>query len=128
MKFDAPFTPGTFQRGVIVASTVDADVAKAQQPYKGMPFEITIDRMEPERVFAFRWHPFAVERGVDTRLSRRLWSSLLSRTSRMAPCSQSPNRASMGSRWHRRAKAFTANDQGWTMVVSLIEKHLAHAG
>jgi hypothetical protein len=25
----------------------------------------------------------------------------------------------------RRAQAFTANEQGWTMVVTLIEKHLA---
>ena len=49
VKFDGPFTPGALQRGVIVPTTVDADVAKAQQPYSGMPFEITIDRMEPER-------------------------------------------------------------------------------
>jgi hypothetical protein len=27
----------------------------------------------------------------------------------------------------RRAKAFTANEQGWAMVVKLVEKHLAHA-
>ena len=27
----------------------------------------------------------------------------------------------------RRAKAFTANEQGWGMVVHLIEEYLAHA-
>ncbi len=37
------------------AVAFDADVAKAQQKYAGMPFEMTIDRIEPERLFAFRW-------------------------------------------------------------------------
>jgi uncharacterized protein YndB with AHSA1/START domain len=27
--------------------------------------EIWIDRLEPERVFAYRWHPFAIQEGVD---------------------------------------------------------------
>jgi len=65
VKFDGPFTPGASMRGVIVPTTVNADVAKAQKEYEGMPFEITIDQMEPERQFSFRWHPFAVDRGVD---------------------------------------------------------------
>jgi uncharacterized protein YndB with AHSA1/START domain len=26
--------------------------------YEGMPFEIVIDRIEPERLFSFRWHPY----------------------------------------------------------------------
>ena len=30
-----------------------------------MPFEITIEKMEPERLFSFRWHPNAVERDAD---------------------------------------------------------------
>src|SRR5882672_12594337 len=47
VKFDGPFKPGVFQRGVIVPTGMDAEVAKAQQPYAGMPFEITVDRIEP---------------------------------------------------------------------------------
>ena len=65
MKFDGPFKPGACMRGVIVPTTVNAEVAKAQKPYEGMPFEITIEQMEPERLFSFRWHPFAIERDVD---------------------------------------------------------------
>jgi len=30
-----------------------------------MPVELTIDRIEPERLFSFRWHPFAIEKDVD---------------------------------------------------------------
>ena len=65
VKFDGPFTPGATIRGVIVTTKVNAEVAKAQKPYEGTPFEITIEQMEPERLFSFRWHPNAVERGVD---------------------------------------------------------------
>ena len=43
MRFDGPFTPGALMRGVIVPTTVDADVAKTQQAYEGKSFEITIE-------------------------------------------------------------------------------------
>src|SRR5881296_3870643 len=65
VKFDgARFSAGALVRGAIVPTKVDAEVANAQKPYEGMPFEITIDRIEPERLFSFRWHPYAIERGV----------------------------------------------------------------
>jgi uncharacterized protein YndB with AHSA1/START domain len=65
MKFDGPFAPGASMRAAIVPTTVDAEVAKAQKPHEGIPFEIAIERMEPERLFSFRWHPHAIEPGVD---------------------------------------------------------------
>ena len=65
MKFNGPFVPGKLMRGTIVPTKVNADVAKAQEKYEGMPVEITIDKMEPERLFSFRWHPYAIEPGVD---------------------------------------------------------------
>src|SRR5258706_8604143 len=65
VKFDGPFAPGARMRGVVVPTTVDPEVASAQKKYEGMPFEVTIEQMEPERLFSFRWHPYAVEPGVD---------------------------------------------------------------
>ena len=65
MKFDGPFAPGATMRGVIVPTRVNAKVAEAQKKYEGMAFEITIEQMEPERLFSFRWHPNAVEPGAD---------------------------------------------------------------
>jgi hypothetical protein len=46
--------PGACMRGVIVPTTVDADVADAQKKHEGMPSEITIEQMESERLFSFR--------------------------------------------------------------------------
>lgn len=127
MKFDSPFTPGARVRGTIVGTKVDAEVAKAQKEYEGIQFEITIDRMEPERLFSFRWHPSAVERGVDYSHEP---TTLIVFT--LEPVENGVMLTVTESGFdqiplERRAKAFTANEQGWGMVVKLIEKYLAKA-
>jgi uncharacterized protein YndB with AHSA1/START domain len=125
VKFDGPFIPGAPQRGVLVGTTVDAEVAKAQRVHADIPFEITIDRIEPERLFSFRWHPFAIERGVDysaepTTLIMFELEEVPEGT-RLTVSESGFDRIPLA----RRATAFTANDQGWTIVVTLIEKYLA---
>jgi uncharacterized protein YndB with AHSA1/START domain len=127
VRFDGPFAAGKPQRGVIVPTSVDAEVAKAQQPYAGMPFEITVERIEPERLFAFRWHPFAVEPGVDY---SREPTTLIVFTLEDAANGIMLTVTESGFDQiplERRAKAFAANEGGWTMVMKLIEKHLAQA-
>jgi len=124
MKFDGPFKPGATMRGVIVPTQVNADVAKHQKPYEGLPFEITIEKMEPERLFSFRWHPNAVEQGVDysgepTTLIEFVLEEVadgILLTVTESGFDQIP--------LARRAKAFTANEQGWGMVVKLLEEYL----
>jgi uncharacterized protein YndB with AHSA1/START domain len=127
MKFDGPFAPGASMRGVITPTTVDAEVAKAQKEYEGIPFEITIELMEPERLFSFRWHPYAVDRSVDYsaepttlvvfKLEEVADGIMLTVTE--SGFDQIP--------LARRAKAFTANEGGWNMVMKLIEQYLSHA-
>src|ERR1700758_1200285 len=65
IKFEGAFTPGARLRGTIVGTKVDAEIAQKQKQYEGTPFEITVDRVEPERLLSFRWHPNAIERGMD---------------------------------------------------------------
>src|SRR5690242_6528040 len=65
VAFEGPFTPGAHMTGKIVPTKADPEVAKSQKPYEGMPFDITVDRIEPKRLLSFRWHPFAVEKDVD---------------------------------------------------------------
>jgi uncharacterized protein YndB with AHSA1/START domain len=114
-------------RGVIVPTTVDAEVAKAQKEYEGLPFEIVIEQIEPERLFSFRWHPFAVERGVDYSAEpMTLVAFALEEVADgvMLTVTESGfDRIPLA----RRAKAFTANEEGWGMVVTLIGKYLARS-
>jgi uncharacterized protein YndB with AHSA1/START domain len=127
VKFNSPFTPGASMRGVIVTTTVNAEVAKAQKEYEGMPFEITIERIEPERLFSFRWHPFAVERGVD--YSAEPTTLIVFTLEEVADGVMLTVTESGFDRipLARRAKAFTANEGGWSMMVKLIEEYLAQA-
>ena len=125
MKFDGPFVPGAVMRGVIVGTKVNAEVAKAQKEYEGMSGEITIERIEPERLFSFRWHPFAVERGVDYSAEP---TTLIVFTLEETPDGVLLTVSESGFDQiplERRSKAFTANEQGWTMVLKLIEEYLA---
>lgn len=127
MKFDGPFVPGARMRGVIVPTKVNADVAKAQQKYEGISVEITIEKMEPERLFSFRWHPYAIEPGVDYSaepttlivfvLEQMKEGVMLTVTE--SGFDQIP--------LTRRAKAFTANEEGWGMVLKLIEEYFVRA-
>jgi uncharacterized protein YndB with AHSA1/START domain len=125
MNFDGPFVPGAVMRGVIVGTKVNAEVAKAQKEYEGMSGEITIERIEPERLFSFRWHPFAVERGVDYSAEP---TTLIVFTLEETPDGVLLTVTESGFDQiplERRSKAFTANEQGWTMALKLIEEYLA---
>jgi hypothetical protein len=81
----------------------------------------------PEHLFSFRWHPNAVEQGVDysaepTTLvvfSLEEVANGVMLTITESGFDQIPQ--------PRRAKAFSANEQGWSMVVNLIEQYFAKA-
>lgn len=125
VKFEGPFTAGKPVRGVIAPTTVDAEVAKAQQPYAGMPFEINIDRIDPEQLFSFRWHPFAIEQDVDySSEPTTLIAFTLEEVADgvvLTVTESGFNQIPLA----RRAKAFEMNEQGWGMQMKLIEKYLA---
>jgi len=127
MKFDGPFVQGARMRGVIVPTTVNAEVAKAQKEYEGLPFDIVVEQMEPGRLFSFRWHPFAVERDVDYSAEPTtfvVFSLKEVAGGVMLTVTESGfDRIPLA----RRAKAFTANEEGWGVMVKMIEEYLVKA-
>jgi uncharacterized protein YndB with AHSA1/START domain len=128
VKFDAPFKPGASMRGQLVGTSVDAEVAKMQKQYVHKPFEMTVETMEPERLFSFRWHPNAVDPSVDYSAEpTTLVEFVLEETTDgvMLTVTESGFDSLPLA---RRAKAFTANNNGWGIVVTLIEKYLAQEG
>lgn len=127
VKFDAPFVPGARMHGVLVGTTVDPEIAKAQKQYEGAAFEMTIEQMEPERLFSFRWHPNAVDPGVDySGEPPTLVAFALEEVAGgvMLTVTESGfDRIPLA----RRAKAFTANEGGWGIMVNIIAKYVADA-
>ncbi len=125
VAFDGDFVSGVRLTGRIVPTAVDRDIAKLQEPHAGKPFEFSVDRIEPMQRISFRWHPFAVEPGVDYsqeattlitfELHEAEGGTLL--TISESGFDQIP--------LMRRAAAFKANDGGWATQTTLIEKYLA---
>jgi uncharacterized protein YndB with AHSA1/START domain len=127
VKFDGPFTPGARMHGTIVGTTVDPEVAKAQSAHKDVPFEITIEQMVPEKLFSFRWHPHGVEPGIDYSSEP---TTLVEFTLQDAAGGVTLTVTESGFDQiplARRAKAFSANEQGWSIQMRLISEYLAHA-
>jgi uncharacterized protein YndB with AHSA1/START domain len=125
IRFDAPFAPGATMSGAIIGTEVDAEVAKAQKQYEGKKFEITIERMEPERLFSFRWHPHAVDVDVDYSAEPTTLIEF-----RMEPAEGGVRLTITESGFdriplERRAKAFTANDGGWTIMAKVLGDYVA---
>ena len=124
MRFERPFAPGAVMCAAIVPTTVNTEVANAQKKYEGIDFEITIEQMEPERLFSFRWHPGAVEPDIDYAAEP---TTLVTFTLEEVPDGVMLTVTETGFDQiplARRAKAFTNNEQGWSAVVKLIEEYL----
>lgn len=126
VSFDGPFVAGERLRGRIVPTQVDPDVAKMQEPWAGTPFGILVERIEPMRLFSFRWHP-GCDPGanppddemtnVTFELEERPDGVLLTITE------SGFDRIPLA----RRAQAFTGNEGGWQMQTQLIAKFLARS-
>jgi len=127
VTFDEPFKPGTRIVGKIAPTTVDPKVAEMQKPYTGMTFDITIDRIEPQKLFSFRWHPAAIDPKVDySREPTTLVVFELKEVSGgvMLTVTESGFDKVPPS---RRAEAFKMNEGGWSAQMMLIEKYVAQA-
>ena len=127
VAFDGPFAPNTRMIGRMVPTKADPAVAQRQKAYAGVTFEFSIDRIEPMRLFSFRWHPFAVDPAIDySKEPSTLVEFVLEEVSggTMLTITESGfDRIPLG----RRAEAFARNTEGWTAQASLIEKYLAMA-
>ena len=125
VRFEGPFEPGASMCGVIVGTKVNADIAQAQQQYKGKRFEITIEKMEPGKLFSFRWHPHATDPGVDYSAEpTTLVVFALEEVDggvKLTVSESGFDRIPLA----RRATAFSSNEQGWSMMIQVVKEYLA---
>jgi uncharacterized protein YndB with AHSA1/START domain len=108
------FVPGAIVRGRM-----------RQAGFDKLPIELHIERVEPERLLAFRWHPYAIDPSVDyasepltlveLRLEAEAGGTLLVVTETGFDAIPAA----------RRAKAFEMNSGGWAYQLRNIEKYLA---
>ena len=114
VKLDGPFVAGQPSRGRL-----------AWPGYEHIRWEVFVQSIEPERLFSFTWHPYAVDPNVDysgetpTLVQFRLEpipaGTLLTLTE--SGFDKVPA--------HRRDEAFRKDDGGWAQQLKNIEAHVS---
>lgn len=110
----APFAPGAAVSGKLTIRN-----------YEHVTLTIWIESLEPERFFSFRWHPYAIEPGVDYTTEP---TTLVTFTLEDAAGGTRLTIVESGFDAipeSRRAKAFAMNSRGWDGQAENIRKFLA---
>jgi uncharacterized protein YndB with AHSA1/START domain len=116
VRLEGPFVPGQATRGQIT-----------YPGYEHVRWEAEVQKMEPERLFSFTWHPYAIDPNRDySSEPRTLVEFTLQKTA-------------SGTLLHivesgfdkipsaRRLEAFRMNDGGWSEQITNIARHVEEA-
>lgn len=125
VRIDGPFVAGTSVTATVTGTTVDDEVAEMQRPHVGAKATWQVVAVEPPRRFAYRWHPFAVEPGVDYDSEP---TTLVEFTLSETPDGVQLRIVESGFDAipeARRADAFEANSGGWAKQTELVRKYLS---
>jgi uncharacterized protein YndB with AHSA1/START domain len=113
VTFTGAFVPGALVRGKLT-----------MKGHEGQAFDITIERMEPERLFSYRWHPAAIEPGVDYSAEpTTLIEFTLEETAEgtmLTVVESGFDQIPLA----RRAAALRDNDRGWAVQMTNIERYV----
>ena len=113
VNLEAPFVVGQSTAGQITVPN-----------YEHIRMEVVVQTIEPERLFSFTWHPYAVEADVDyaqeapTLVEFTLEEIAAGTLLKVVESGFSRIPAS------RRAEAFRMNDRGWGQQMSDIKSHV----
>ena len=93
--------------------------------YEHLTMEISVERIEPEELLSYRWHPYAVEPGVDYAHEPTTLVEF-----HLADVADGTQLTVVESGFEqippaRRATAFRMNDQGWAAQLTNIEHYVA---
>lgn len=124
VELEGAFVAGRPITGRIRPTQVDPEIARAQAAFDGLRVEWFVERIEPMRLLAFRWHPHAIEPGVDHAAEPTTLVEF--ELAEVAGGTQLTIRESGFDRipLERRAKAFAGNEGGWTAQADLIRRYV----
>lgn len=114
VKLDGPFVPGGRTTGHIT-----------YPGYEHLRMDVLVERMEAETLFAFRWHPAAVDPGVDysrepsTLVEFHLEAVAGGTLLRLVESGFDQLPAD------RREAAYRQNEGGWAIQMDNIQRHVA---
>jgi len=113
VQLDGPFVPGQVSRGHIT-----------HPGYEHLRWEAVVVKMEPERLFSFSWHPYAIDPNEDysaeppTLVEFTLEKTATGTLLRIVESGFDKLPRS------RRDEAFRMNDKGWGIQLENIAQHV----
>jgi len=114
MKLDGEFAEGATIRGRIT-----------HPGYEHVTVDLLVERIEPERYFSYRWHPYAIDASVDYSAEpTTLVEFILEETedgTAVTIVESGFDRIPLG----RRSEAFRMNDQGWGGQIKNLERYVS---
>src|SRR6478736_7083993 len=116
VALEGPFEPGKPVRGRITWPGAEHLIMTA-----------TVQRMEPERLFSFTWHPYAIDPNIDYSSEPE---TLVEFTLEAIPEGTllvvvESGFAALPA--HRRDEAFRMNERGWSIQIENIARHVGPA-
>jgi uncharacterized protein YndB with AHSA1/START domain len=114
VNLEGPFVPGEIARGKMTYSG-----------YEHVTWQATVQKMEPEHLFSFTWHPYALDQSVDysaespTLVEFRLEATPTGTILRLTESGFDKIPAG------RRPEAFRMNDRGWSIQIENIARHVS---
>jgi uncharacterized protein YndB with AHSA1/START domain len=114
VNLEGPFVPGKISRGNI-----------AYPGYEHIKWEAVVQKMEPERLFSFTWHPYGIDKAVDySKETPTLVEFHLEKIpggTLLRLIESGFDKVPAG----RRAEAFRMNNNGWAEQMKNIEAYVA---
>jgi uncharacterized protein YndB with AHSA1/START domain len=116
VRLDGPFVPGQVSRGNVL-----------HPGFEHVEWKSTVQKMEPERLFSFTWHPYAIDPNEDyskeppTLVEFTLEKTATGTLLRVVESGfdKIPSK--------RRAEAFRMNEGGWAAQMKNIELYVGQA-
>jgi uncharacterized protein YndB with AHSA1/START domain len=116
VKLEGPFVPGQVSRGFVT-----------YPGYEHIRWEAIIQTMEPEKLFSYTWHPYAVDPKADySGEPQTLVEFRLEKTATGTRLTITESGFEKLKDEHRRLEAFRMNDGGWAEQMRNIEAYVAH--
>lgn len=125
LRAEGPFVAGETVRCSIVPTAVDPEVAEKQKEFEGYEFDVWVEEIVPERRLSLRWHPYAIDEDADPETEPTTLVTFEMEEQdggvRLRITESGFDKIPLD----RRAKAFSANEDGWTHQIHNIEIYVA---
>jgi uncharacterized protein YndB with AHSA1/START domain len=116
VALEGPFVPGQQVRGRITWPGAEH-----------LTMTATVQRMEPERLFSFTWHPYAIDPGIDYSAEPLTLVEFILEAIPGGTLLTVIESGFAALPAHRRDEAFRMNEQGWSIQMQNIAQHVGQA-